>query len=327
MVVSTPSWAGDEALADSLFQEGQAAMKREDFKAACEAFSGSHKADPAPGTLINIGICSEKQHKYASAWSAYNGARELATQKGQTERATAAKAEAERLLPSVQKVQISVTGTYDGLVVKRDGEIVPNEALAFPMAIDSGKHHLDVTANGKKPGALDFEIVEITAGGKPLEAITIPALEDVPVEVAPPPVQGPVGPPPGSGKRNLGLIVAGAGLAIGLTSIPFFVVGSGESSKSNDFSPRADGTCVKSADANQCSSGYGSHHSAAGADTTVGIVAVGVGVVAIAGGAYLYFTAPKNEPKNEGKPAPSAAPRIVPALSPKYAGATFDLSF
>jgi hypothetical protein len=313
---ATPAWAGDEALADSLFQEGQAAMKREDFKAACDAFSGSHKADPAPGTLINIGICSEKQHKYASAWSAYNGARELATQKGQTERANAAKAEAERLLPSVQKVQIAITGTYDGLVVKRDGEVVPNEALAFPIAIDAGKHHLDVSANGKKPTAIDFEIVE---GGKPVETVAVPALENLPAETVPPPVQD-TQPPPGSNKKNLGLIVAGAGLAVGLASIPFFVVGGKENDKANDFAPNAAGSCTKSADAGQCSSGYDSHHSAASADTVVGAVFLGAGVLALGAGAYLYFTAPK-----EG--AKTGAPRIVPAVSPKFAGAAFDFAF
>jgi hypothetical protein len=320
--MATPAWAGDEALADSLFQEGQAAMGRQDYKAACDAFAASHKADPAPGTLVNLGICNEKQGKIASAWSAFNGARELAVQKGQTERASAAKGEADRLLPNVQKVQFALNGTYDGLVVKRDGETVPNEALRFPVAIDPGKHHLDVSANGKKARAIDFEITPIASGGKALESVEVGTLEDAPRETtqgasfdhtaAPDATEG-------SSRRTTGLIVAGAGLLVAAASIGFFVVGGSEDDKKGGFSPRPDGTCTESFDPNQCTSGFGSHDDAAKGDRLLGIVTLGTGLVAVGVGAYLFFTAPKAQK--------TGRPTVVPTFAPAYAGASLGMAF
>lgn len=312
--------AGDEALADSLFQEGQAAMSRQDYKAACEAFAGSHKADPAPGTLINLGICNEKQGKLASAWSAFNGARELATQRGQTDRATAAKAEADRLLPQVQKVQFAIKGAYDGLVLKWDGENVPAETLKFPVVADAGKHHIDVSANGKKPRAIDFEITPIASGGKPLETVDLGTLEDLPVQQNPEgPSDAPAVTSEGSGRRTTGMIVAGAGLVVALGSIGFFAVAGSEDDKKNGFSPRADGTCTESFDASQCSTGFSSHDDAAKSDRVLAFVTLGTGVLALGVGAYLFFTAPKATKTGQ--------PRVLPSVSPRFAGAAFDLAF
>jgi len=314
------AYAGDEALADSLFQEGQAAMNRQDYAAACEAFAGSHKADPAPGTLINLGICNEKQGKLASAWSAFNGARELAVQRGQTDRAAAAKAEADRLLPQVQKVHFTIKAAYDGLVVKRDGENVPPEALKFPVAMDAGKHHVDLSAPGKSPRSLDFELTPIASGGKPIETVDLGALENAPVENAGPvPSDNPAVTTEGSGRRTTGLIVAGAGLVVALGSIGFFIVAGSEDDKKNGFSPRSDGSCSESFDTNQCSTGFSSHDDAAKSDRVLAFVTLGTGVVALGVGAYLFFTAPKDT--KAGKP------RVLPSVSPRFAGAAFDVAF
>src|SRR4051812_34695469 len=76
----------DESSAEHLFQEGLAAMKRNDYPVACEAFAGSNKADPSPGTQINLAVCFEKQKKWASAWTWYRSAVGLAQQRNQKER-------------------------------------------------------------------------------------------------------------------------------------------------------------------------------------------------------------------------------------------------
>src|SRR6476469_5480906 len=95
-VAPSTSWA-DESSAEALFQEGLAAMKRNDFAVACEAFAGSNKADPSPGTQINLAVCYEKQKKWASAWTWYRSAFGLAQQRGQKERETLAEESANRL--------------------------------------------------------------------------------------------------------------------------------------------------------------------------------------------------------------------------------------
>jgi len=327
--------AGDEALADSLFQEGQAAMRRgqtsgllADYKAACDAFTASHKVDPAPGTLINIGQCSEKQNKIGSAWSAFNGAAELAlnSKPPQPERASAARAEADRLLPRVQKIQLVIKRKYDEIEVKRDGDPLPREGLAFPIIIDVGKHTIEVTAKGKKPATKEFEIKDFKAGGKAVESIELPPLLDADKPAG----GGPDYPPPvvagdGSGQRTVGIVVGAAGILALLASGGVFILANSEANKRDDFKRKFEaenclqkpvpltGTCK----ANQ--EGQKSHNDAAQNDQLIAIITGAGGIVLLGVGAVLFFTAPKN--KTTGKPY------VVPAASPGYAGAAFGFSF
>jgi hypothetical protein len=328
--------AGDEALADSLFQEGQAALKRAqtsgamaDYKAACDAFTASHKVDPAPGTLINVGQCSEKQNKIGSAWSAFNGAAELAlnSKPPQPERAAAARAEADRLLPRVQKIQLVIKGKYDDLDVKRDGEPVPKEGLAFPIIIDVGKHTLEVSAKGKKPATKEFEIKDLKAGGKPVESIEIPALVDADKPAGP---GGPDYTPPvvvgdGSGQRTVGIVVGGAGILAFLIAGGVFILANSEANKRDEFKSKFEaegcqnkpapltGTCKSN------SEGQKSHNDAAQNDQLIAIITGAGGVVLLGVGAVLFFTAPKNKGANK--------PYLLPSASPGYAGAVAGFSF
>src|SRR5512142_799528 len=57
----------DPAAADRLFKEGREAFDKGDYATACPKFAESQKADPAPGTILNLALCEERQGKVANA--------------------------------------------------------------------------------------------------------------------------------------------------------------------------------------------------------------------------------------------------------------------
>src|SRR5205085_6768835 len=119
--IPSVAWARDEAMAEQLFSEGLAAMKAERWAAACEAFLGSNQADPSPGTEINLGVCNEKQKKFATALVYYEAAARRADAAGRPDRAKFARSEYERVLPLAHHVQITLKMPAEGATITRDG--------------------------------------------------------------------------------------------------------------------------------------------------------------------------------------------------------------
>jgi hypothetical protein len=57
--------------AEQAFIEGKAAAKAGDYALACSKFEASHKLEPAPGTLFNLGQCSERLGRLLEAAEYY----------------------------------------------------------------------------------------------------------------------------------------------------------------------------------------------------------------------------------------------------------------
>ncbi len=66
----------DPSAADALFQSAREAMARGDFRAACPRFAESQRLDPAPGTLLNIAQCEEREGKLTASYAHVNEALE-----------------------------------------------------------------------------------------------------------------------------------------------------------------------------------------------------------------------------------------------------------
>jgi hypothetical protein len=177
---SSLALAGDTSTAEHLFLQGLEAMKKNQFKEACDAFAGSNEADPSPGTEINLALCNEKQAKLASAWGWYRTAAGLAEQRGQKDRADLARREAAKLEPKLHKLVITVKVPAEGLTVTRDGAPVPSAVLGTDVPMDPGDYVIEVTAKGKKPWKQTVHI----ASGPGTERLEIPALDDAPVDAA-----------------------------------------------------------------------------------------------------------------------------------------------
>jgi hypothetical protein len=319
LTVLTPSFAyADEAAAETLFQEGLAAMKRNDYVVACEAFAQSNKADASPGTQINLALCYEKQKKWASAWTWYRSAVGLAQQRGQKEREQLAEDSANRLKPQLHYVVISVKEQLPDTVVKRDGAEVTTMVAGkeVPLAIDPGEHSIEVSARGKKP---HFQKIVMEDNNK-TDRIEIPKLVDAPVDSKQP--GGGTGTgndyrPPvviandGSTQRTVGIVVGGAGLLAGLAGIGLFILAKNEEGERDEQRRKADGTAPGPQRDAFVRSGN-SHAKAADNNQLIAIV-LGAGAVVLVGvGAVLFFTAPKHEK--------AAKSRVVPLLGPNFGG-------
>src|SRR5262249_16095278 len=75
---ASPALADDratEAEAGAYCRRGRDAAKRGDHVTACTEVAESQRLDPAPGTLLNLGECEEKQGHYTRAWQYFADAR------------------------------------------------------------------------------------------------------------------------------------------------------------------------------------------------------------------------------------------------------------
>ena len=302
-------------------------MKRNDFAVACEAFAQSNKADPAPGTQINLAVCFEKQKKWASAWTWYRSAMGLAQQRGQVERQKLAEEAATRLKSQLHYIIVSVKEPLTDLVVKRDGVEV-TIALAgkeVPLPVDPGEHHIEVSARGKKPWSKTIQVPDNAM----TDRVEVPKLEDAPVQTTPGTEAGPGSTyqPPvivtndGSGQRTVGIVVAGAGILAGLAGAGVFALAKGSESDRDKQRSAAnaliDPVTRQPTDAKQYEEhdrSAASYDKAANNNQLIALVLGGGAVVLVGVGAVLYFTAPKSAEKTASRPL------LLPVIGPNFAG-------
>lgn len=333
LTLAAPAHAGDLAAAETLFNEGQAAMKKEDWAGACRAFEASNAADPSIGAQVNLARCSEKQGKLATAWGAYNEAARLAAvlTPPQPERGAAAKAEAEKLVPKLQKLQVKVLPIGDDIQVKRDG-VPMTQGVAIP--VDPGKHVIEVTAKGKKPKK---EEVTVVAGQKALYEVQIGALEDAPPEVVAGGNAGgsyrsaDAGPDPGATQRTIAYITGGVGILalIGAGGLQLFNVAVTDSKRKDDEKdyqrdcPQGKpGPTTTQEDCDARAAAVQSKKDAASSNQTAAIVIGAVGLAALGTGIVLLVTAPSHK---TGSTKPTIVPR--PEVGPGYGGFSLTGTF
>ncbi|MBX3263885.1 MAG: hypothetical protein KIS78_34820 [Labilithrix sp.] len=327
-VAPSAAWA-DEASAETLFQEGLAAMKRNDYAVACEAFAQSNKADPSPGTQINLAVCYEKQKKWASAWTWYRSAVGLAQQRNQGEREKLAQEAAARLKPQLSYIIVSVKEPLTDLVVRRDGAEV-TIALGgkeVPLPVDPGEHSIEVSARGKKPWSTTIQVADNAA----TDRVEVPKLEDAPVEDKQvTPGDGTTYQPPvvvtsdGSAQRTVGIVVAGAGVLAGLAGAGVFILAKSEESERDK--QRSAANALVDPNTNQptdvgrydaLNRSADSHGKAAKNNQLIAAILGGGAVVLVGVGAVLYFTAPRGEKSSAGN---GSKPMLLPLVSPGFAG-------
>lgn len=307
----------NKADAQAAFELGRKLVLQGKFADACPKFEESERLDPGLGTMLFLADCYEKTGKIASAWGQFREAEAIAI-KQSDQREQIAHDRAVRLEPKLSKVILKVdpANKVDGLHVTRDGDDIGEGVWNTPLPIDPGPHELGATAPGKTPWT---ERVDIAKDPSTI-TVVIPRLADDPNATAPAiatPLRRQVEPPPvaptntGSTQRVLGLSAMGVGVAAGIVGTVFGVVAKSKNDASND------GLC--SADTNLCSSQQGvDERSAAKTDALVSTIAfIGAGVF-VAGGAVLYFTAPKSKRPVAG---------LVPSIGPQSAGLQLGGSF
>jgi hypothetical protein len=172
----------DDTVARVSFQRAQELIKENPprWAEACALYEASFRADTQIGVLLYLADCYEHIGRYASAWSSFNDAADLAKRRGDN-RETIAHDRAVALAPKLSKLALVAPAGVPQLVVTRDGADV-TVLLGTEMAIDPGTHHIVASAPGYAAWAHD---VAIAAPG--VTQLPIPPLEKLPQPEAAPP--------------------------------------------------------------------------------------------------------------------------------------------
>lgn len=292
----------DQTLAQSLFDDALRLMEAGKFSEACPKLAESQRLDPGGGTLLDLGLCRQKEGKLASAWAVYNEALSQAIKDGRKDREATARAAVDQLDGKLAKLQVDVNDAArrtDGISIQLDGAPIRQAAWGSLMPIDRGDHTIVVTAPNKR----DYTTKVTVVNDGDVQHVSIPALVDAPV------VRHDRGVEPAVPERRsnqalvgwvtgaVGVAFLGAGVATGLVAID-------QHSQSNAHCP-TDNTCdQQGVDAENRAKTF----------AWISDFGVGIGAAAIVTGLVLVITAPR-------------APRVVPVVTGHGAGAAFSMSF
>ena len=171
------------AEAEVLFREGRKLVKAGKLQPGCDKIEASEKLESSVGTLLNLGDCREKLGRHASAWAAFKKAEAQAKVRGRDEkRRNEASKRALALEPKLSHLVLMVNNRIDGLVIKRDDEVIDAPMWNTPLPVDPDTYTIVAEAPGFKPWRTEIEV-----GGKlRRQVVTIPALERAPIAVQPP---------------------------------------------------------------------------------------------------------------------------------------------
>jgi hypothetical protein len=289
----------DQAVAQSLYDEAKKLMAANKWPDACPKLEESQRLDPTAVTEFYLADCYDRVGRTASAWTTFLDLAASEHKNGgpkSAERERVARDRAKGLEPKLSQLVIDVPAAVRvaGLVVKRDGEVVRDAQWGLQVAVDPGKHTFEASA----PGKTTWTTTQDIQGAGTSTTVHVEALADAPADAAPPgttPQQGlPTTPametPPQSSSplKTVGLVVGGVGV-VGLVVGGIF----GAEALSKNSSAN-NGNCGSSfGGTNQCNqTGVGLRSDAVSAGNVSTIAFIAGGVLA-AGGATLWFVAPK----------------------------------
>jgi hypothetical protein len=294
--------ATDPVAATELFKQGREAMARGEYVAACQKFTDSAQLDLKVGTLLNLAECEEHLGKVASARHHLQRALDLARAQND-DRADLAKARLATIDKRVPRLTITLATKVAGTRVKRDGVELGAGSLGAPLPVEPGEHVVTVSAPAHEDRTFNVMVAE---GAQ--QTLSVDVGPNAPTDgTSAPPAIEPQEAEGGSSRRTIGWVVGGVGVAAVGAGTVFALIAMGDNAKS---SPHCDA-------ANVCDpTGKTARDDARAAGDIATVFFIGGGV-AIAAGAVLILTAPK-----ERKSA-----RIVPNVSPYGAGLTLRGTF
>jgi hypothetical protein len=316
--ISRPAAASDPATATMLFNEARRLVTSGRYADACPKFEESQRLDPGIGTLFNLADCYEHTERLASAWALFLDVASSAGGTGQQARENVARKRAGVLEPRLSKLTIEAPKNVTGLEVRRNGEPLGGVLWNNPIPVDAGSYTIEASAPGKKT----WSTVATVGPNGAMVTVTIPALEGreepaatalaTPGDAASG-LDGSASSESTSGSREatakterivaMGLGGAGVvGVAIGA------VFGLRSISKHSDY----EALCTRGL----CAASAGPIHDQAVSAGNASTVAFLVGGALVAGGAVLWFVAPKSG-------APMARLGLSPSVGAAGAGATF----
>lgn len=285
LLAASPARADESSLAESLFQQGVAAMQRGDLARACGLLAESQRLDPGGGTLLNLALCHERAGRIATAWARYHEALGTARRDARDDRVAFAEEHIRAIGPRLPRLAIAVAEPADGARVKLDGVELRAGAWEVPAPVDPGEHQVRVDAPGRRA---HVAIVQVAEGES--KRVDVPPLAR---DLAPPPVAAASSATAraseaprsrGGTQRAIGwtLTGLGGGALVGTAVLGVLAIGA-EST--------ADAACPG---AGPCTDARGLDASERAANLSTAATVTGIsGLVVLAGGIVLLLTAPR----------------------------------
>jgi hypothetical protein len=268
----TPGGTDTRVLAEALFAAGRDLMKDGRIDEACEKFSESYRLDRAAGTLLNLAVCHKTQGRVASAWGEFRQAIAEARKDGRPDREALASEEVAKLEPDLPSLSIAVRpdARVPGLDIELDGTELNGAAWGMELPIDPGVHQIVARA----PTFLHVGKTITIEKGQHL-TVTIDPLIPAAGNATPAPFWNP--------RRAIGVVMAGAGLAMVGVGAYFGVSAIDEVGKSND-------ACPSLAGQRRCTKAGTDAMDSARTDAWIADLGIGVGAAAILSGGILFLS-------------------------------------
>ena len=217
LLSASPAVHAGSSDAEAAFRDGRKAVLAGDWATACAKFAESERLEPAPGTLLNLADCEDHQGKLVSAHEHF-GVAASGFPRGDTRRSLALAREAQIDRRIVRLTLRLAPSAPPDTVVRQGDATLPTTAIGAPILLDPGPVTLVVIAPGHadRPYTLSLhegDQVEQTLEAGDAVAANTPAVPSGPSaapapDVAPAPAQ-----PSGGGRRTLGLVLGGVGVA------------------------------------------------------------------------------------------------------------------
>lgn len=188
---------------EKLFSDALALMNDEKFEEARVLLEEAQVRDPGIGTQFNLAICYEKLGKLGTAWRNYGAVQQLAHASGKSQREENARLKLEELRPRLSVLVLDAAAAGEGATIRVDGAVVPpSEWSSYP--VDPGLHRVDATAPARRPWS---DTVAAPGEGESV-TLRVPVLAStVETKVVT------VSEPTSDGRRTIGFVLGGIGVA------------------------------------------------------------------------------------------------------------------
>jgi hypothetical protein len=168
--------------AQQAFDDARALMDQGKFPEACAKFAESEALQSGGGTVLNLGICRQREGRTATAFKVLAEALTRAKADARADRVATAQKHLDELAPELSKVTIklSLSAPSVKISLEVDGELIDPSLVGQPFPLDPGQHQI----RASQPGHASWTS-ELTLGPRAdLQTVEVPAL----AETSPSPV-------------------------------------------------------------------------------------------------------------------------------------------
>jgi tetratricopeptide (TPR) repeat protein len=195
----------DEGEASRLFREGRAAMNAGDYETALDRLTKSQKADPSPGTVLNLAICEHKLGRLLRARKHIRGVLEALPPTDP--RRPVAEKHAKEIEAGIPYLAILLGPEAPDVRVTLNGRHLKAAELGKPMPLDPGVHLVTFSSAGGR----ETRRVELREGQRSEVPFASPGGPDSESAQVTPSTAAPGGTSPTLGYVLLGVGAVGVG--------------------------------------------------------------------------------------------------------------------